>query len=329
MRKFIMALAVMLIATPTWATVAITCEDEGGGVVKIDYSVTGEPNKVRAFALDITVDSGATIDEISDFIIGESTAGNPGYGIFPASFRNYVTVDEETGVPDWSDPNYSPLADPCDPDALGGLGTDGITIEMGALYYPADDSSPNAPPDSGTLCKVKVSGECTMSIAENATRGGVVLTDPDAAPTVTLSSCEVGGAAECFPSDHPDYAEWVAVGKPNCWCYPRQCHGDADGLKEGSAKKGYYYVHFNDLNVLLAGWNTLEPDKGPGIATVTGPNGEPGICADFAHDQEGSAKKGYYRVHFNDLNILVSNWNVLEPDKGPGVPPDCGGTVEP
>jgi hypothetical protein len=111
--------------------------------------------------------------------------------------------------------------------------------------------------------------------------------------------------------------------KPDCWLNPRQCQGDADGLKEGSAKKGYYYVHFDDLNVLLAGWNTKEPPFGPGIATVTGPNGEPGICADFAHDQEGSAKKGYWRVHFNDLNILIANWNILEPDLGPGIPPDC------
>ncbi len=126
----------------------------------------------------------------------------------------------------------------------------------------------------------------------------------------------------CFPNCHPDYNSWVEAGKPECWCYPRQCHGDSDGLKEGGATKGYY-VHFHDLNILLAGWNTLEHPKGPGIATITGPYGEPGICADFAHDQEGSAKKGYYRVHFNDLNTLIANWNTLEPPQGPGIDPNC------
>jgi hypothetical protein len=149
-------------------------------------------------------------------------------------------------------------------------------------------------------------------------------TDIDGEPRVISGIVDMGADEwECFPHCHPDYDEWVLVGRPECWCYPRQCHGDADGLKEGSAKKGYYYVHFDDLNVLLAGWNTKEPPFGPGIATVTGPNGEPGICADFAHDKEGSSKKGYWRVHFNDLNILIASWDVNEPDFGPGIPPDC------
>ena len=134
----------------------------------------------------------------------------------------------------------------------------------------------------------------------------------------------------CFPCAHPDYFEWLSVDKPNCWCYPRQCHADADGLMEGSNKEGYWYVGTNDLNVLLAGWKILEPNDGspwpggPGIASI--PNG---ICADFAHDIEGSDKEGYWRVGTNDLNILLTNWKVLEPNDGnpwpggPGVDPNC------
>jgi parallel beta-helix repeat protein len=150
-------------------------------------------------------------------------------------------------------------------------------------------------------------------------------TDIDGESRVAGLRVEIGAdEIASYPEGcQPDYDEWILMDKPDCWLNPRQCQGDADGLKEGSAKKGYYYVHFDDLNVLLAGWNTLEPPDGPGIATITGPNGEPGICADFAHDKEGSSKKGYWRVHFNDLNILIANWNTLEPDKGLGVPPDC------
>lgn len=33
---------------------------------------------------------------------------------------------------------------------------------------------------------------------------------------------------QCFPSSHPDYAKWVAVGRPDCWCCPIQCHGDSN-----------------------------------------------------------------------------------------------------
>jgi hypothetical protein len=127
---------------------------------------------------------------------------------------------------------------------------------------------------------------------------------------------------DCFlPYDHPDYSEWVSVGKPDCWCCPRQCHGNATPACEppgGSAKTGFYYVGPLDLNTLVAAWLVLEPGFGPGIATI--PNG---ICADFAHDLGGSAKTGYYRVGPTDLNILVANWLVLEPAFGPGVPPDC------
>jgi hypothetical protein len=129
---------------------------------------------------------------------------------------------------------------------------------------------------------------------------------------------------DCFPICHPDYDEWVLMGRPDCWCYPRQCHGDTDNQTEGGPKTGYYYVHFNDLNVLLAGWDVREPapppiPSGPGIVTCTAPNGVPCVCADFKHDQEGGAKTGYYRVHFNDLNILIASWNILEP----APPPDC------
>jgi len=122
----------------------------------------------------------------------------------------------------------------------------------------------------------------------------------------------------CFPCCHEDYFEWLSVGKPDCWCYPRQCHGDADGLSYGSSKTGVYYVGPADLNILVAGWLKKEPPHGPGIASV--PNG---ICADFAHDVSGSTKTGVYRVGTTDLNILVSNWLEREPTAGPGVPADC------
>jgi len=130
----------------------------------------------------------------------------------------------------------------------------------------------------------------------------------------------------CMPTCHPDYWEWLKVGRPDCWCLPTQCYGDADGLTEGSAKTGLFHVHFRDLNVLIASWNVKEPPHGPGIATVVYTDSQGsirGICADYAHDTEGSSKTGFFRVHFNDLNILIANWNKAEPPMGPGVGKDC------
>jgi hypothetical protein len=98
-----------------------------------------------------------------------------------------------------------------------------------------------------------------------------------------------------------DYAEWSTVGKPICWCYPRQCLGDADGLSEG---KNNYWVAINDLTILKAAWS--KP-----LGGLVGNE----ICADFDHASEG---KNEYRVAINDLTILKNNWSI--PD---GPAPTC------
>jgi hypothetical protein len=123
---------------------------------------------------------------------------------------------------------------------------------------------------------------------------------------------------ECFPSCRADYDTWLTAGSPECWCYPRQCHSDADGQSAGSAKAGVYYVGPADLNILVEAWMVREAPFGPGIASV-----ENGICADFAHDRGGSGKSGFYRVGPTDLSILIANWLVKEPPYGPGIEPDC------
>jgi hypothetical protein len=324
MKKLSFVLAALLFTTPVLATVRITVEPNGK-TATIKYATDGE--KVRAFALDITVDKGL-ITGIAGFIRGESTKDKPGYGIFPANFARHITVNPDTGdVAKWDVNDYTPVADPCDPGALGGLGTSGITIEMGALYYPTDDGSPNAPPNQGTLFKLTLSEQAKLTVKLNEVRGGIVLTNPDVPAIVDLTgaaSITIASSGDLLPSSHPDYAEWVAVGKPACWAFPRQCHGDADGLKEGNAKTGFYYVGPSDLNILIAAWQVKEPPFGPGIAGIAN-----GICADFAHDQGGSAKTGFYRVGPTDLNRLVENWMVKEPPAGPGVPGDCGGNLVP
>jgi len=321
MKKLCALLAVLVAASPALAAVRIIAEPNAN-TVAIKYETDGE--KVRAFALDITLDKGIIVG-ISDFIRGESTAAKPGYGIFPANFARYITVNADTGeVAKWDVNDYTPVADPCDSGALGGLGTSGITIEMGALYYPTDDSSPNAPPNSGTLFKLTVSEAATATVTLNEIRGGVVLTDPDKPATVVLSQATavVSGGGSAAAASASDYAEWVAVGKPACWTYPRQCHGDADGLAV-AGKTGSYYVGTDDLNVLINAWQVREPPFGPGIASI-----ENGICADFGHDKEGGNETGWYRVGTSDLNILIGSWLVKESPAGPGVPADCAAKVQ-
>lgn len=196
MKKLSMVLAALLFASPAMAVVHITVETSGK-TATIKYATDGE--KVRAFALDITADQGV-IQGISDFVSGESTAQKPGYGIFPASFRNYITVDPGTGeVAKWDINQYTPLADPCDPGALGGLGTNGITVEMGALYYPTDDSSPNAPLNQGTLFKLTLSEAASLTVKLNEVRGGIVLTNPDVPAVVDLPKTGIAIASATQP----------------------------------------------------------------------------------------------------------------------------------
>jgi len=287
--------------------------------VLVSY-VNGEvPRDVVAFALNITVTNG-TITAVNDTI---TTV----YTIHPGSI---VIVDGN--VTDWGSVVASPNDLPS--DTLGGIGTSGITIEMGALTTP-----PGSEPNSGNLLKFTVTPvvptqNSVVTIAKNAGRGGVVLTDPNLTPTFVASGCTVvRPSGECYAQSRPDYATWVAVGKPPCWCFTRQCYGDTDNGKEGSTKTGFYYVHFNDMSQLLKAFNILEPatsgvPSGLGIKWNPAKPTDVNICADIKHDQEGSSKTGYYRVHFNDIAVILSSFNILEPatsgiPSGPGVKTDC------
>jgi hypothetical protein len=119
----------------------------------------------------------------------------------------------------------------------------------------------------------------------------------------------IGGIAECFPSDNPDYADWVEYGKPKCWCNSAvdpeatgdyQCDGDADGATEGILK---YRVALNDLNMIIANWKKRM-------------SANPDPCADIDHKSEGILK---YRVALNDLNIIIANWK----KRDSALPGDC------
>jgi len=285
MKRTVSILAVLLLARPAWATVTIALTKISNTKVAINYDATTELQLVRAFALDVTVTAG-TIVGIADYAVGDD---NRGYGIFPANFNRHITVNPTTGLVDsWDDPNYTPVAPPDTPGALGGLGTDGITIEMGSLY----DTNP--PAKTGVLCTVTVSaGTTKLCVNGNAIRGNIVM--EDGSERIPVGPCIDG---DCFPNTARyaiQYADWVMYGKPMCWCgntFPEwryQCDCDCDGKTEGALK---YRVFTKDLGCLVAQWKKK-------IGEVTNP------CADFDHKAEGALK---YRVFTKDLSICIANW---------------------
>jgi len=177
MKKLCLVVAVLMVAAaPALATVNITCTADGN-VVTVNYAVVNDPNKVRAFALDIMVDSPAKINSI-DY-------NDPNYWVFPGSI---VIVDGE--VNNVGSPVASPY-DPCLPgQTLPGLDSNGVTIEMGSLYSSPRDGDQNAPNWSGRLLKFTVCHVftgCKVRIKENTVRGGVVLTNVSQ-PTVNIPS---------------------------------------------------------------------------------------------------------------------------------------------
>jgi hypothetical protein len=293
----ILALAVVLLAAPAWAVVTITLTDLGNNEIAIGYDATSEAELVRAFALDVNV-AGGTIVDINDYAVGDD---NHGYGIFPGNFSLYITVQANGTVTNWDDPNYTPVAPSDDPGALGGLGTDGITIEMGSLY------DANAPAKSGVLCTVTISeGTKKLCVTGNAIRGNIVM--EDAGEVIPVEACLL---FDCFPSTFTTYADWVTYGKPKCWCNKLvdpaatgdyQCDGDGDGATQGIAK---YRIYTNDLNLLIPNWQKK----------ITDPTINP--CADYDHKGQGIAK---YRVYTNDLQKLIDNWQ----KKDAALPGNCG-----
>jgi len=295
MKKVLVTLVVLALALPAFATVTITCTTDGNQVT-VNYAVSGEPNKVSGFGLDIKVDSGAKIKSISDL--------NSKYWVYPGSIVIINGEVNDVGTP---------IGDPARfPGTLGGLDTNGITIEMGALYYPAGDNSPNAPPLSGVLLKFRVDKDCTVSIQENTVRGGVVLTNPSVDPTVNATGCIVTtGPTDCFPSNYTSFNDWKTMGKPDCWCAKHkgsgyQCDGDADQKTSGAPY--YYRVFTGDLGLIVGNWKKKIAD-----ATIN-------PCADIDHKSSGAPY--YYRVFTGDLGVLVTNWK--KKDTGTGaLPGNC------
>lgn len=163
MKKIISVLVVLLLAAPALAAVNIDLVDINDCWVEIRYDASGESSLPRAFGLDITVDAG----DINDV----DTSGCEAFDIYMGTIviNNGDVCDVGT-----------PVAPSSDPGALGGLDTNGITIEMGSLYEDGVESAPN---NVGLLIKVKVTESCNMTVSENTTRGGVVLEDTTTAST--------------------------------------------------------------------------------------------------------------------------------------------------
>jgi len=290
MKKILLVLAVLLIATPTWAGLTVTASQvDDTNTVRLTYDMDDtDPNLPRAFALEIS------LSQENDANIGPVTYVHPEFHVYPGSIviTGGVVTDQGTPVAE-SDVNS-------------------IIVEMGSLYAADDPCHTSPPAENGILLKFQVQNnqDCNVILAENAIRGGVVMEDTTQEfPTeyVDLIGCRVEFGGPCFPPGHDDYAEWLTVGEPDSWCHLRQCHGDTDNLKF-KVGKYYYYVNYTDLNTFVDGFATDYPSPATHDDTIT----YSWISADFNH-QLDKVGKFYYRVGYGDLDIFVANF-ASDPD---------------
>jgi hypothetical protein len=240
MKKFALALLVLALTVPANAAVVITMT-KGAGVdankVTVSYNNTaGE--EVRAFALKIAVGNGK-------FSVGSPQAISTEYYVYPGSIQFAVDSNGATYISDLGTPVAAQ-------DANGGV------IEMASLYAASDPNHPSAPPSSGPLLSFRVNCQAgspqTVTLSLDTQRGGVVLKDPNVAPTVTLPA-----ALQVCPADV--YA---------CW----NCNGQPSGDCNGSGK-----VDITDYFLFK---------KAYGTASATHPHGtgvgQYNCCCDFNHD---------------------------------------------
>ena len=174
MKPLLSLCLLILVVASAGASVRVYVEEiEGKAWIKY-HCTAGEI--VRAFALDVTVNAGQ-ITHVSEFFRGESTSTARGYGFFPASFRDHITVTSGSNI-NWNITAYTPLAAPTDrpAGAQPGLNSSGVTLEFGALWDP--DVPASIPTASGVLCALELSQPALVSIAENRDRGGIVSASP-------------------------------------------------------------------------------------------------------------------------------------------------------
>jgi hypothetical protein len=190
MKSLSLLLLLWLLLYPARGAVVVFVQATNG-LANINYTCTAGET-VRSFALDVSVDRGQIL-AVTNFFRGLSTAAAQGYGIFPASFRDNITVSSGSNA-NWSVASYSPLAAAADNPAgtLPGLNSSGVTLEFGALWDPTVPVA--APPAHGTLCALQLSQTANVSLSANAARGGLIASPAEVPITPQFNGALVGPA---------------------------------------------------------------------------------------------------------------------------------------
>jgi len=181
MKKMILV-AMLLLVAPAMAAVNLSCDvNEGAGTLSISYNASSETELVRAFALDIEITGGTTIESV--------ISANANYYIYPGT----IVIDANGDVNDFG----SPVAPANDPGALGVLGGSAITIEMGSLYAAGDANLTPLNADGLIVLGLGNLANGTVSVSTNETRARIVLEDSTVVDANTSCQINVSPCGTC------------------------------------------------------------------------------------------------------------------------------------
>lgn len=276
MKKILASLLVLALCAPAMAaTVSFTDNTDGTGTFTITTVGVGDEYMVGV-ALDVLADAGITAVTVP-----------AAFNVYPDAGYTIGATFDPWGAPAVAGTPVCAVATPGEIALPGTAGTFAICF--------ANLNGPSTPGATGaqTIDITFAAPDGTqVTISENAARAGVVGTlGEDIALTGTLTGTITVAVTECVKSTASFYTDWVNYGKPDCWCYQRQCRGDANGTQSGP-----YWVSGADLTIFKNAFNKTDGSLPAG-----------GICADFNH-----AASGPYRVSGADLTIFKTYFNKAE-----------------
>ena len=282
MRKTILALVVLLLTTPLYAgTITFTATDNANGTCTISYDSGTDPAPV-AMGLDVDASAALTDFAVDSFFDIYIDAAFDLAGAYTYGDGTPIAEQDEAGEA------TLPLASFC--ISMGGLGGD---------VEPLDPA-----PTTGTI--VLTGPACTGTITASTLRTGlagtgVVDVEGNAMTTnLPLPFSITLGEETCYIGHgQTDEQMWIDMGRPRSWCYPRQCNGDADNIKEIVPPFDEFWVYNLDVGILVDGYAQVY--NGDPVA-------QPWIAADFDHLKEIVPPFDEFRVYNNDVTILVNNY---------------------
>lgn len=292
MKKFIVSLAILALAVPAMAGITVSAVDAdlaGAGLLcNISYA-TNDSQLPRAFGINVSLSDGATITAINSI--------NQLFYVTPTTFQLVGTT------PDWDKNNNPDSASYA--VVAGGVGTSGMTLEMGSLYADNDPVHKTAPGTTGVICSFTVSKACTVTITEDGLRGGVVMEDVSlnvpGYVTLVPGNMVTASVVTCrdmlTTAQQTLYDRYVAAGKNPAltWCNQYHCWGDGDNANQTVLAQGTFRIYTNDLNKVTSNWKK-NPETGADPA------------ADYAKDEQTVLAQGKFSVYTNDLNKVTGNW---------------------